>query len=56
MSCTMPRVLCVDDEPKNHDLPEAMLLPRGYDIVFASSGQEALEKIKTEQIDICLQM
>jgi len=48
------RVLCVDDEPKNLGLLEAMLLPRGYDVVFASSGLEALEKIKTEQIDICL--
>ncbi len=54
MSCTIPRVLCVDDEPKNLDLLEAMLVPLGYDIVFASSGEEALEKIKTEQIDICL--
>lgn len=54
MSCAMPRVLCVDDEPKNLKLLEAMLLPRGYDIVFASNGQEALEKIKTEQIDLCL--
>jgi diguanylate cyclase (GGDEF)-like protein/PAS domain S-box-containing protein len=54
MSCTIPRVLCVDDEPKNLDLLEAMLLPRGYDVVLASNGQEALEKIKTEQIDICL--
>jgi CheY-like chemotaxis protein len=54
MSCTMPRVLCVDDEPKNLDLLEAMLLPLGYDIVFASNGLDALKKIKTEQIDICL--
>ncbi len=54
MSCTTPKVLCVDDEPKNLDLLEAMLLPLGYDIVFASNGQDALEKIKTEQIDICL--
>ena len=54
MSCTMPKVLCVDDEPKNLALLEAMLLPRGYGVVLASSGQEALEKIKTEQIDLCL--
>ena len=35
MSCTIPRVLCVDDEPKNLDLLEAMLVPLGYDIVLS---------------------
>ena len=54
MKATMPRVLCVDDEPKNLILLEAMLLPRGYDVVCATTGREALEKIKTERIDICL--
>ena len=49
-----PRILCVDDEPLNLSLLEAMLLPRGYEVVRALNGPEALEKIRLEPIDICL--
>jgi len=49
-----PRILCVDDEPLNLSLLEAMLLPRGYEVVQAVNGPEALEKIRLEPIDICL--
>ncbi len=49
-----PKILCVDDEPLNLSLLEAMLSPRGYDVVQASNGQDALEMIRTERIDICL--
>ncbi len=48
------RVLCVDDEPLNLNLLEALLVPRGYEMIKARNGQEALEKIRTERIDICL--
>jgi DNA-binding response OmpR family regulator len=54
MNHRLPRILCVDDEPKNLSLLEAMLSPRGYDVVSAASGLEALEKIRTERIDLCL--
>jgi len=47
------RILCVDDGPVNLSLLNAMLSPR-YEVVSALSGPEALEKIKTERIDICL--
>jgi formate hydrogenlyase transcriptional activator len=50
----MARILCVDDEPLNLSLLEAMLSPRGYDVVSAHAGPEALEKIAAERIDICL--
>lgn len=50
----MARILCVDDEPLNISLLEAVLSPRGYDVVSASNGLEALEKIRTERVDICL--
>jgi response regulator RpfG family c-di-GMP phosphodiesterase len=49
-----PRILCVDDEPLNLSLLEAVLLPRGYDVVQAGNGPEALEKIRSQPIDICL--
>ncbi|MDA8415255.1 MAG: sigma-54 dependent transcriptional regulator [Desulfobacteraceae bacterium] len=48
------RILCVDDEPLNLSLLEAMLTPRGYDVITAINGPEALEKIQTARIDICL--
>ena len=50
----MPRILCVDDEPFNLELLEAMLVSRGYDVALATNGQEAMEKIRSERIDICL--
>jgi PAS domain S-box-containing protein len=50
----MPKILCVDDEPLNLSLLEAILLPRGYDVVTAANGLEALEKFKTETIDLCI--
>ena len=54
MNQHIARVLCVDDEPLNLSLLEAMLSPRGYEVVMAENGPEALEKIGAEQIDICL--
>lgn len=49
-----PRILCVDDEPMNLSLLEAMLAPRGYEVTMASNGLEALEKIQRECVDILL--
>lgn len=54
MNQRLPRILCVDDEPFNLSLLEAVLLPRGYDVVLAGNGPEALEKIRSEHIDLCL--
>lgn len=54
MNLTKPRILCVDDEPANLDLLEAMLAPRGYEVVKAADGIEALEKIKEHKIDLAL--
>jgi len=54
MNQHLPRILCVDDEPFNLSLLEAVLLPRGYDVVLAVNGPEALAKISSEHIDLCL--
>lgn len=54
MNQRIQRILCVDDEPLNLRLLQALLSPHGYEVVSASNGQEALEKIRTEKIDICL--
>ncbi len=41
----LPRVLVVDDDASNRRLLEAVLAPEGYEIVHASSGEEALARI-----------
>lgn len=48
------KILCVDDEQVNLSLLEAMLTARGYGVVLASGGLEALEVIRVERIDFCL--
>jgi adenylate cyclase len=49
-----PKVLVVDDTPANCEMLEAMLSPRGYTVLSASSGEEALEKVGTDQPDLVL--
>jgi signal transduction histidine kinase len=49
-----PRILVVDDEPKNAKLLEAHLLPQGYDVVIAAHGQEALTIVAERRIDLIL--
>jgi len=48
------RILCVDDDPLNLRIYEAMLLPKGFDIIKAENGSEALEIIAKEQVDLVL--
>jgi CheY-like chemotaxis protein len=48
------RILCADDEPANLKLLEALLVPRGYEVVKAWNGREALEKIGSQNIDLVL--
>lgn len=42
-----PKILVIDDEPRNLKLVEACLSPNGYDVVTAASGQEALKMLGT---------
>ena len=51
---TKPIILCVDDEPANLKLLENILVPRGYEVVSAASGEDALQKVKTRTIDLVL--
>ena len=41
-----PRILVVDDLPQNVRLLEAVLVPRGYEVMTAASGEEALERLQ----------
>ena len=49
-----PVILCVDDEPANLLLLENILVPRGYEVVTAANGADALLKLKTLSIDLIL--
>ena len=49
-----PTILCVDDDPLNRRLLEAILVPRGYAPVMAENGMEALEIIREGRIDVVL--
>jgi len=49
-----PVILVVDDQPQNIELLEAYLVPQGYEIVSAANGEDALEKLSGNQIDLIL--
>jgi restriction system protein len=49
-----PVILVVDDQPQNIELLAARLAPQGYKIIRAADGEEALEKISGNQIDLIL--
>ncbi len=54
MNSLKPKILCVDDEPLNLQLLDAILTPRGFEVIKAVDGHAALERIKSEQVDIVL--
>ena len=47
-------ILVVDDQLQNIELLEAYLVPQGYEVIKAASGEEALEKLVHNQIDLIL--
>jgi len=47
-------ILVVDDQPQNTELLEAHLVPQGYEVVKAASGEEALKILFNNQIDLVL--
>ncbi len=46
------RILIVDDIKESLYILEALLKATGYEVVSAGNGEEALEKLRTESIDI----
>ena len=49
-----PRILVVDDEPSMRDMLRIVLRRDGYDVILAENGQQALERLRTESIDLLL--
>lgn len=50
----MPRVLVVDDEPYIVELLQEYLTAKGYEVLTASDGEEALQKVKEERPHVIL--
>jgi adenylate cyclase len=48
------KLLLVDDTPQNIRVLEAVLAPRGYELVSAASGEEALERVAHDRPDLVL--
>ena len=48
------KILVVDDIPENVRLLEAVLVPRGYKVVAANNGAEALDLVESERPDLIL--
>jgi DNA-binding response OmpR family regulator len=48
------RILVVDDVPQNVRLLEAVLEPRGYDVISATDGEHALGLVETSKPDLVL--
>ena len=47
-------ILAVDDQPANLRLLDAVLSPRGYRVVHATSGEQALELLPSSAVDLVL--
>jgi len=54
MSNTSPHILVVDDELSMRELLEYMLKREGYLVTCAQSGQEAIEKLNEQRVDLLL--
>jgi signal transduction histidine kinase len=50
----MTKILCVDDEPMNLELLEALLVPAGYEVSRAENGEKALAMIAAGNPDLVL--
>jgi adenylate cyclase len=49
-----PKILVADDVPTNVRLLEAVLAPRGYDVIAATNGLTALRLVESEHPDLVL--
>ena len=54
MIAAKPRILCIDDEPNILKFLEAVLVRNGYEVLQTENGEEALEKIEKQGVDLVL--
>jgi DNA-binding response OmpR family regulator len=50
----MARILVVDDEPDAVELLQEFLTAKGYDVIIASDGEEALRQVKEHRPHLIL--
>ncbi len=50
----MPRVLIVDDEPDAVEVLRAFLTAKGYEVLAASNGEDALRRVKEDRPHLIL--
>lgn len=50
----IPRVLIIDDDPRIQDTIEAQLYPEGYELLFKSSGVDAIRELDKLRPDVIL--
>ena len=50
----VPRILLVEDDPDVREITALILESHGFDVVVASSGEEAIAAAKLEDIDAAL--
>jgi two-component system sensor histidine kinase/response regulator len=50
----LPRVLIIDDDPSARDTLEALLYREGYELLFATGGIDALQRMKELAPDVIL--
>ncbi len=48
------RILVVDDDPSMRQFLSIMLSKEGYDVVTVSTGQEAIERVRAEAVDVVI--
>lgn len=49
-----PKIMVVDDDPDFVEITRTILLQKGYGVVTAASGDEALAKVRTDKPDLIL--
>ena len=51
---TVPRILCVDDDPRINELNEVVLTRAGYEVEVAVSPDDALERVQSKGFDLVI--
>jgi len=49
-----PKIMVVDDDPDFVEITRTILLTKGYEVVTAASGDEALTKVRVDKPDLIL--
>ena len=54
MNTRQPQILCVDSDVVGLVLLDAILAPRGYDVIRVNTGSQALEVLERQTVDLIL--